>query len=273
MSPAKKAPKAPTRDKNGFYTLPTGERCMSVTTLIKHGVPKDLIGWATWETAKLAVESVPKLTRVRGETARRDAVKWLQGASDRKRDAAGAFGSAIHDAVEAHILGQPQPEPTEDQVPFMAAFHRFVADTRAEFEATEITLAHPEHRWAGRGDVWMKLPDLGAALILGDWKTGSGVYPEAALQLSAYRRAPIGWLRDGTEVKPPATESAVIVHIRPDKHPGTGYAIYPVDTGDHVYAAFRAAQQVASWVVEGGAAAMGDPLDIPIEAEMVEEVA
>lgn len=260
---------APTRGRDGWYTLPDGTRCLSVTNVIKHGVPKDLMGWAAWMVASEAVESVPRLARLRGEAARKQMVQWLKGAPDRKRDTAAELGTSVHDAVEAIILGQPAPEPTAEQAPFMAAFAQFVADHRPVFEATEITLAHPGHGWAGRGDVWLTLPEIGPALLAGDWKTGSGAYPEAALQLSAYRRAEVGWLRDGTEVEPPKTEGAVVVHIRPDKYPDVGYAVYPVQTGDDVYAVFRAAQQIAAWTMRDGAGALGKAVAAPLTVDEV----
>jgi hypothetical protein len=189
MAPRTKKLEPPRRGRDGFYTLGSGEKLLSVTNIIKFGVPLDLTGWTAWEVASLAVESVPRLSRVRGASARRDAVNWLKGAADRKRDTAGDLGTAIHDAIENHILGQPAPEPTDEQKPFMDAFARFLENERPEFEATEMVLAHPEDGWAGKADVWMTLPNIGSAMLLGDWKSGSGVYSSAALQLYGGRSA------------------------------------------------------------------------------------
>jgi hypothetical protein len=270
MAPRTKKLEPPKRGRDGFYTLSSGEKLLSVTNIIKFGVPLDLTGWTAWEVASLAVESVPRLSQVRGAAARRDAVNWLKGAADRKRDTAGDLGTAIHDAIENHILGQPAPEPTTEQKPFMDAFSRFLENERPEFEATEMVLAHPEDGWAGKADVWMTLPNIGPAMVLGDWKSGSGVYSSAALQLSGYKRAPVGWTQDGTEVVPPKVDDAVVVHIRPQKYPDTGYRIYPMDTSDDVYECFLSARKTAvKWMKGLEKTAVGEPYEPIVVAEEV----
>lgn len=239
--------RAPVRDDDGYYHLPDGTRLMSVTTLIEHGVPKPgLVHWAAIEVAKCALAHVPKLARVRGEQARENAYQWLRRAAERKRDEAAELGGDLHDVYEARVLGAPAPAATELQHPFFIAFQRFLDEHQPVFHAAEMVVANPADGWAGKLDVAMQLPRLGPAIVLGDWKTGRKVYDEAALQLSAYRRATVGWLRDGTEVEPVATERAVVVHIRPEVHEKTGgYRIYQVDTSDDVYGSFLAARDVA----------------------------
>ena len=241
------AGQAPIRDDEGWYHLPDGTACMSVTTLIEHGIPKPgLVHWAAIEVARCAISAIPQLSRLRGETARDDAYEWLRRAAERKRDEAAEFGGAIHDHVEARILGAPTPRPTDEQRPFIAAFDRFLDDHQPEFEATELVVANPADRWAGRLDAIGKLPRYGDDLLTIDWKTGRKVYDESALQLSGYRRATVGWLKDGTPVEPPATTGGVVVHIRPDVHEKTGgYRLYRADTSDEVYASFLAARDVA----------------------------
>lgn len=269
MAPRTKKLEPPRRGRDGRYLLPTGERLLSVTTTLSRGVPKDLVGWATWEVAKLAVDSVPQLVRMRGERARNDMVNHLKGASDRVRDKAANFGSAIHDIAEAKVLGKPTEEPTEDQVPFIQAFENFIDDHQPVFHATELTVAHPEDGWAGRTDAHAELPMLEPGVIsVVDYKTGRNVYPDACLQLSCYQRAVIGWLIDGTEVVPPKAELGFVVHIRPGKY-DRGYAVYPAETSDEVYAFFLAAQQVAEWATSRSKTALGKPVEVPAVAEEV----
>lgn len=269
MAPRTKKPEPPRRDRSGRYTLPTGEKLLSVTTTISKGVPKDLVGWATWETAKLAVDSVPKLVRLRGEVARQEAVNWLKGASDRVRDKAANFGSDMHDIAEAHALGKPIPELTVEQQPFMEAFLNFLADHEPVFHAAELTVAHPQDGWAGRCDAWIELPRLGDGIAVVDYKTGKGTYPEACLQMSCYQRAQVGWLEDGTEIEPPKANRAYVLHIRPDKNPDRGYALIPADTSDEVYGYFLAAQKVAEWSMFRSKSALGEPVVVPAVAEEV----
>lgn len=238
---------APQRNTDGYYVLPDGTHLMSVTTIIEHGIPKPgLVHWAAIEVARCALDAIPRLARLRGETAREDTYQWLRRAAERKRDEAADLGSTIHDHLEARVLGAPTPRPTDEQRPFIAAFDRFLDEHQPEFHAAEMVVANPDDGWAGKLDVAMQLPRYGPAILLGDWKTGRKVYDEAALQLSAYRRASCGWLKDGTPVEPVATEAAVVVHIRPDVHEKTGgYRLYRADTSDDVYASFLAARDVA----------------------------
>lgn len=272
MTPRTRKPAAPKRDRSGYYPTPRG-KFMSVTTILSNGIPKpNLVHWAACEVARSAVDNLPRLVRVRGQQQREEAFDWLRRAAETKRDTAANLGSAVHAAVEATILGQPLPEPPDEQRPFLDAFARFVDDWHPEWEATEMVVANPDDGWAGTADWWATLPGLGAAVILGDWKTGKGVYAEAALQLSAYRRATVGWLRDGTEIEPPSAARAVVVHLRPDKYPDTGYRVIPMDTSDRVYEAFRSAQRVADYVKTLADELVGEPLE-PLDADALEGVA
>lgn len=242
---------APIRDEDGWYHLPQSDDddllLMSVTTLIEHGIPKPgLKHWAAIEVARCAIDSIPLLSRVRGEAARNETYEWLRRAADRKLDEAAEFGGAIHDHVEARILGTPTPDPTDEQRPFIEAFDRFLDDHQPVFHATEMVVANPDDRWAGRLDAVGQLPRYGDDMLVIDWKTGRKVYDETALQLAGYRRATCGWIKDGTPVEPIATTGGVVVHIRPDVHEKTGgYRLYRTDTSDEVYASFLAARDVA----------------------------
>jgi hypothetical protein len=236
---------------------------MSVTTILGNGVPKPaLVHWAAGMVATCALESLPKLVRVRGAEQRRQTWTWLKNAAERKRDTAGNLGGLVHDAVEAKILGQPFAEPTDEQAPYMQAFANFLDDHQPVFESTELTVASPADEWCGRLDFLATLPRIGPAIILGDWKTGKGVYAETAMQLAAYVRGEVAWTKTGEEVQLPEIDSAYVVHLRPDKYPGKGYAIYPAKTGDNVYACFLAARDVAlRWVKDLADSALGDALD------------
>lgn len=238
---------APARDDKGYYHLPDDTRLMSVTTITEHGVPKPgLVHWAAIEVARSAVENIPWLSRTRGRDAREQAYEWLRRAALRKRDEAAEFGGLFHDYAEAHILERPMPDPGPDMRPFVDALHRFLDEHQPVFHAAEMVVANTGDRWAGRLDAVVQLPRYGPELLTLDWKSGRKVYDEAALQLSAYRRAKCGWLRDGTQVTPPATEGGVVVHVRPDAWPDRGgYRLYKVDTSDEVYDSFLAARDVA----------------------------
>lgn len=266
----------PVRDNDGYYHMPDGRKLMSVTTIIEHGVPKPgLVHWAAIEVARCAMDYLPRLLRARGEEARETAYQWLRRAAERRRDSAADLGTSVHDAVEASILDAPWPEPTDEQRPFLDAFARFCDHWQPDWEASEMVVANLTDGWAGKGDAWMRLvlPDLGPTpmLVVADWKSGKNIYPEVALQLSAYARAEVAWLRDGTSVEPPHPQHAIVVHLRPDKYPQTGgYRVRPVDITDTTYAAFRHAQATAEgWVKDRSKTVLGKAYTEPKLAEKV----
>lgn len=247
----------PTRDPEGYYQTSLG-RFMSVTTIIGLGVPKPaLFHWVAFEAAQCAVDSVPALVRARGADARHDMRTWIQRAAERKRDTAANLGSLIHSVFEARIIGQPTPELTDEQQPFIAAFDRFLNDWQPEYEAAELTVANAEHSYAGTLDAILRIPALfGQELAVADYKTGKSVYPEVGLQLAAYQRCPVGWTRPaGIEVTPPGTTAGAVIHIRPDTMPGgtkRGYNVRRVLTTDDVFQVFLAAKTIAQHTIKDG---------------------
>lgn len=158
--------------------------------------------------------------------------------------------------------------------PFLEQILRFEEEWRPRWTASEMVVANPGHGYAGTLDYTIAADGLiGDALrayvakhqlgivvhpdqdVMGDTKTGGewdritsaghvhGVYPEAGLQMSAYRRATVCWLRDGSREPMPATaEIGVVLHLRPE-----GYRLYPVLCGEREYAYFRHAQMVDEW--------------------------
>lgn len=259
----------PRRSTAGFYKDPaTGDLLRSVTTILNQGSPKEaLIHWAGKLVAETAMEHLPQLVRAsrRPDTAK-EMTDWLKRAHTRKKDEKAGLGSAVHNLIEAKVLGTPVPQQLLDDPemrPYIANFEQFVADWQITFEASEMVVANYTDRWAGTLDYLLRSRPLAAALgappdavIMGDTKTGGealdertydgnirGVYPEAGVQMSAYRRGEFGWLRDGTRVVlPRAFEVGVVLHLRPE-----GYRLYPMRCGDEVYQAFLHIRQVAEF--------------------------
>jgi hypothetical protein len=175
--------------------------------------------------------------------------------------------------------------------PYIEQFARFKDEWQPEWTASEMVVANPEDGYAGTLDYTMKADGLiGRALLasgyaidlaqdlMGDTKTGGdwivpddggapypkilgsghvhGVYPEAGLQMSAYRRATVCWLRDGEKVPmPPTNEVGVVLHLRPE-----GYRLYPTRCGDLQYRYFRHAQMVDEWSSRLASAKADEPI-------------
>lgn len=240
----------------------TGDKLRRVTTILSQGSTKgDVLAlWAANLVAETAFANLPALVSASlypdQQTAMYD---WLRRAPLRKKDERADIGSAVHQIIEAKVLGQPiAPGLLDDpeMAPYLHHFSRFVREWNVTFEASEMVVGNRTAGYAGTLDYLLRSPLIAAefdipasTVLMGDTKTGGeldvkGVYPEAALQMAAYRKAEVAWLRDGSTVPMPATHSTgVVLHLRPE-----GYRLIPVVCGDQVFAAFRIVQQAADWV-------------------------
>jgi hypothetical protein len=242
-------------DSRGYYKdteLGTGNY-PRVTTILGRNIPKNgLEYWAANEVAKTAMAELPMLAKAaRTEEGAAQAYEWLRKGADRIKNERRDIGQAVHDSVEDRILGVP-PRMRLDDAPdteaFMVHFENFVVDYQVTFCASEMTVFHPGHRYAGTLDTLFTSPVLAAEFdidpdtqILGDVKTGGqldvkGIYTEFALQGAAYTHATWAQLRDGTHVRmPPLADRMVVLHLRPE-----GIRVIPVDVGPQVFGAFLA---------------------------------
>ncbi len=223
----------------------------SVTTILS-ALGKPWLGaWAAKMVAEYAYdfrsewESLPKVR----------AIRLLKGAPWDKRDAAGDLGTAVHDAIEAAVLGQTPPEYAADVAARMAHWDRFLADYRPTFLASEAAVFSRKHRYAGTLDGIAKIGD---ETLLIDVKTSKDVYPEYALQLAAYRHAEFLGLPDGTEAEIPATDGAAVLHITPDD-----YRLIRLRTDEEVFRTFLYIAQAHRWQKETSKTAVLDPVPLP----------
>jgi hypothetical protein len=285
----------PARQGNGYYAdHTTGDRLRSVTTILSGGVPKPgLVFWAGDTCTDSAIENLPALVAASRFPDRLAELRmWIRRAHTRKKDERAEVGSAVHAIIEADLLDTEPPAFVQvgdaewaldgpELAPYIEQFARFKADWQPEWTASEMVVANPEDGYAGTLDYTMKADGLiGRALLasgyaidlakdlMGDTKTGGewdrltsaghvhGVYPEAGLQMSAYRRATVCWLRDGEKVPmPPTNEVGVVLHLRPE-----GYRLYPTRCGDLQYRYFRHAQMVDEWSSRLASAKADEPI-------------
>lgn len=245
-SPRVDDPKAGRRYQWTAQTFP------SVTTIIGGGVPKPaLLPWGIKMVAEAAVamtESHQLAAMVKRDAAA--ALKALKEAPYVKRDGAADLGSAIHDAAERHILGL-EIAPLPDAAPYVAQLKAFLAEYEPEYLAAECTVFSREHGYAGTLDGIVKFGDV---TYLVDYKTGTGVYPEAALQLAAYAHAEFIGLPDGTETPLPKIDGALVLWLQPES-----YEVILARCDDEVFGYFLAAKRVWLWQTEIGKNAIGKP--------------
>lgn len=256
------------KPSQGWYRVKgTDLKLRRVTTILEQGCSKGdaLTFWAGNITAQTAMDNLPYLVSSSLYPDKRtEAYDWLRRAHTRKKDERKDVGSAVHKVIEANVLGTPMPAELLDDpelVPFLDHFLRFVEEWQVTFEASEMVVGNEEEGYAGTLDYLLRSPLIAAALgayfgcevpadsvFCGDTKTGGeldvkGVYPEASLQMAAYRNAKAAWLRDGTKVPMPATFwSGVVLHLRPE-----GYRLIPAVADDAVFEAFLTVKRNAEW--------------------------
>ncbi|MFG2225345.1 hypothetical protein [Streptomyces sp. NPDC048644] len=270
------------RRSQGWYRdhLDPKMKLRSVTTILSQGMPKDaLVFWAGNLTAETALDNLPYLVRASLRPEQRaEAYHWLRRAHTRKKDARAAVGSAVHQMIEAHVLGQPVPAELRNDLeirPYVDHFERFVDEWQVTFEASEMVVANYGEGYAGTLDYLLRSPLLAAALavpadtvFMGDTKTGGeldkkGVYAEAGLQMAAYAHADVGWLRDGSKVPlPPVHSTGIVLHLRPE-----GYRPIPVGCGPAEFAAFLHARDIAEFQRTTAKGVVGNALTPPTSDE------
>jgi hypothetical protein len=242
----------------------TGERFTSVTTVL-HVVGKDgLPYWAAKTVQEYAQDVLPlmvkaarrKLCDTKGDDRCglcRDCVGLeLRRAPERQRDEAADRGTRLHKIAEHYVLHDGEVLPHGDDLTrFVAQLLAFFKQFRPEFDAAEMTVINRTHMIAGTLDSVIRLgwcpPKyrhlLGVPMV-GDIKSGKGVYPEFALQLSAYRHAEAVLLPDGREVElPDMDDTGALLHFRPDN-----YWVRPVDVSRKTFDVFLHVLDFYRWL-------------------------
>jgi hypothetical protein len=250
-------PRNATTGRDGRTYRWRGETFTSVTTVINGGVPKpQLKAWGE----RLVAETAWRRRAIWGDMTEHDAVDWLKRAPFREMDRARVRGSHIHDWAERWALGQA---PRLEDVPeghrgHLRSFLQFVEDWHPQWEMSEASVYSRRWGYAGTLDALMRVDGLdGLALV--DYKTGkSGVFPEVALQLAAYRYAEFVGLHDGTELPIPAVDWCAVLWLGP-----TRYELVPVDASDVALRYFLYAKYVRHFCVEAGRTFLGVPLEPP----------
>jgi hypothetical protein len=169
------------------YRAADGKKIPSVTTCLKIKDPGALIFWA-YKTGR-----DHGILEGRGEPA---PVGLYEGSDVL------AIGTAVHAMCESWVKGgDPQAVLTEaldaktvvDRDAFKrqassaySAFEFWCRGTQLEIIDCEVQVISEAHRYGGTLDF---IGRLAGKLVLGDFKTSNGVYPEMLCQLAAYAKA------------------------------------------------------------------------------------
>lgn len=225
--------------KSGRYYEFKGQKYPSVTTILSKGIPKPgLIKWASRLVATGAIEDAEMWMGWPDEEAH----AYLSGLPDAKRNSRANIGSTVHAAAEAFSLGRPFRAIDEEAQSYVNGFEEFVRDFKPKFLHTEAPVFSRTHTYAGTLDSVVR---IGRTTYVLDTKTGKRVYPEVALQLSAYAHAEFIGKDDGTEVPLPSIKKGAVLHLFPD-----GYAFIPTRIDEEVFEAFLSVKDVFHWDFE-----------------------
>lgn len=225
-----------------------------VTTLIKNGRPNPaLIGWAARETAEYVADNLD-IVNALAETGRAPLVGALSKIHTAVLHAAGRRGTKVHAAAEA-LAKDLEIEYDDDIAGHVEAYIMFLDQWQVQPVLVEAVCCSRTFAYMGTTDLvadvvtagdigldiapWLTEPiPAGTALrAIFDPKTNrTGVWPDAAYQLAAYRYADVYVDDDGVE-QPMASlgiEFAAVVHVRAD-----GYDVVPMNAGPQTFETFQ----------------------------------
>jgi hypothetical protein len=220
-----------------------GEKVPGVTTVLKV-LPLNLAGWAARTTAEYALDNWATLS----EMPPSQRLRAMEGARNKVRDAAARRGTEVHKLGEALAEGQEVKVPDE-LAGHVGAYRDWLDRIQPAVMATELVVASRKHRYCGTSDLIADLPELllGPELIspcrwLLELKTtASGVWPESALQATAYRHADVYVHPEHPDDEQPmellGIERAGVIWIKSD-----ACELRPVDTGPELWDFFQHAR-------------------------------
>ena len=190
------------------------QRVTSVTTLLNLLAKPALVKWAARSAADYAVNEWDHLAAL----PLMERQKAIASAPDLAKNTAAAKGTAIHDLAERMVAGE-SVEVADELLPKVQGLARWLERQTFKVVATERMVFSDEDdelglcSFAGKFDALADCPRRGLGLL--DWKTGSGVYDDMAVQLAGYRAADFHVI-DDTDQPKPQIRWAGVVHIRAD---------------------------------------------------------
>jgi hypothetical protein len=203
--------------------------------------------WAAREAAEYAADNMDKLAPL----ARDEIVSLIKGAPFARSSAraeSSRIGDVVHAWVDRWIKGEGPPAPDELAAEAPAArnmwrqFMAVITKYDPQFTMSEFTVWSDTYGYAGTAD-WAA--NVGGALVLGDTKTGKGVYEDTAMQLAALAKADIIIDTEGNETPVPQFERFAILHLRP-----TFARLIPVTHIDEAFKQFLGCKAIFDFNVE-----------------------
>lgn len=224
----------------------TGSVVPSITSVISVVDKSALKFWSARVAAEYADANWDALT------TEPDRVNLIKNAPWRTSDKAADAGNMVHDWIDSYVKTGSPPERWQLQGASITArrmwqsFQLFIQAYKPVFTDSEFTVWSEQYSYAGTMDWSARIGDW---LVLGDTKTGKGVYPEVGLQLSAGAFADYIIGPDGSQREIPQFDRFAVLHIRP-----TFVQLSPVGFISECFEGFKAARQLKVWKdnVSGG---------------------
>lgn len=203
-----------------------------------------LVRWQREQVARAALRYADRLVADR-DTDAEAAVAFLLAARD-DGDFGRERGTRVHDALEAHLRGEPYTIEDGDE-PFVDGALAWMASAGVRPIEVEALLLNTTAGYGGTCDL---IAVIDGETWLLDWKTSrtvagadGRVYAEMRLQLAAYADAEFIARSGSSERHPlPPIDRFGIVHVTDG-----GTRLYPVDLTPGDRSAFRACLELYRW--------------------------
>lgn len=245
--------------KSGRYYTFRNENFWSVTNILNALAKPALTYWAANEAANFACDNAEHLAHL-VENDREAAYDMIRRAPWRNREKAADLGTLLHSATEAYVLGKPFPKVPKKAEGYMESFRAYLDAYTPEVIATEMSVYSRRWHYAGTLD---RIEIVDGRRLLTDTKTGkvnertgSGIYPEIALQLSAYRHAEFAEGADGSEIEMPQVDGCAALHLRADG----SFEFLDVRADEEVFQSFLHIAEAFRWQEERSKTVLLGPL-------------
>ena len=168
-----------------FYSI-NNNKIPGTTSILQVINKPALIPWAVGEACKY-LQTILIPGKSYDELEIKDMLDQAKWAHRRKKDTAADIGVFVHQWCEDYITGKNPPMPINENIRNgVQAFLDWQKANQVAFHLAEQVVYSKEYNYAGTFDF---TATLNGELMLGDFKTSSGIYDEMFFQTAAYQIA------------------------------------------------------------------------------------
>lgn len=229
-------------NSRGHWYRLDGKKADGVTTLLGDGLRKKAIeAWGIKTVAEYVADNLEEVYAMRS-MGREAVVAALKQSPYTSRDKAAKRGTEVHQIAERLIAGEEVEKP-DDLAGHIDSYVQFLNEWQPTPVIVERPVASRKWSYCGTLDSVLDLPD--GRRVIADIKTSrSGIFPETALQLAAYRFAEF-YLDEDRNEQPMADlkiTGAIGIWVRAD-----GYDVLPITADEEQFNRFLHIAVGARW--------------------------